>query len=134
MAPLVVWIDREGDEPVYGQIARQIRFRIASGELKPGTALPAVRALSSDLGINLNTVARAYRMLEDEGFVAIRDRAGAEVTAPAARPNPGSRETLRDALREIVARMRQAGMTAEEIERISRHEIASLDADPRRPR
>ena len=77
-------LDWATGEPVYEQIARQIRTRIAAGDLPPGHALPPVRTLASDLGVNLNTVARAYRQLEEQGFVLIRDRSGAEVAAPAA--------------------------------------------------
>ncbi len=135
MAPAqLLWIDRDDDTPVYAQIARQIRSRVAGGELRAGDALPSVRVLASDLGVNLNTVARAYRLLEDEGFVEIRDRSGAVVTAPAARPAPGAKEILRERLRETLARMRQAGMTVEEIDRATRQEIGALDADSRRPR
>ena len=63
-------IDRAHDTPVYEQVADQIRRLVASGRLNPGTSLPSVRQLASDLGVNLNTVARAYRVLEGEGFLA----------------------------------------------------------------
>ena len=56
-------------EPVYEQIVRQIQDRVASGELAPGTALPTVRQLAGDLQLNRNTVARAYKQLEDRGVI-----------------------------------------------------------------
>ena len=110
--------------PVYEQIAGQIRGRIADGELPPGQVLPPVRTLASDLGVNLNTVARAYRLLERQGFVRIRDRAGVEVAAPPARPDAAARDRLAAELREVVVRMRQAGIGAAEIARIAEAAIA----------
>ncbi len=118
----------EGDQgdPVYVQIARQIRARIAARELHPGTLLPAVRTLAADLGLNLNTVARAYRLLAEEGFVTIRDRSGAVVAPPAPTPDSGSRARLLEHLREILARMRQSGVPAGELRRIVEKEITAL--------
>jgi GntR family transcriptional regulator len=55
-SPLTVVVERSSDESVYEQIARQVRFAIASGGLEPGFVLPPVRTLASDLGVNLNTV------------------------------------------------------------------------------
>ncbi len=120
---VVIVIERSSDEPVYEQIARQIRQCVASGELLQGTPLPAVRILASDLGVNLNTVARAYWMLEEEGFLRIRDRSGAEVLAPARKP-AAKREDLLQELRQILARMRQAGFSPEELQRLVEQEIA----------
>ena len=80
---LTITIDRGLNEPVYAQVAHQVRQLIASGALSPGVTLPSVRRLAVDLGVNLNTVARAYRMLEEEGFLIIRGRSGAKVAAPA---------------------------------------------------
>ena len=119
-------VDPALPEPVYEQIARQIRSRIASGALPAGTLLPPVRTLASDLGYNLNTVARAYRTLEEEGFVRIRERSGAEVAAPPRAPVAGARERLRQELGAVLARLRQAGIEADEIRRIVDRQLASL--------
>ena len=78
---LTLSIDRRHEAPVYEQVADQLRRLVASGALDPGTALPSVRQLDGDLGVNLNTIARAYRLLEEEGFLVIRDRAGVAVAA-----------------------------------------------------
>jgi GntR family transcriptional regulator len=125
---IVIVLDWRSDEPVYSQIARQIRARIVSGELPAGTELPAVRSIASDLGVNLNTVARAYRMLEEEHFVVIRDRTGA-VVAPPARDADGSMiERLTEDLGVVLARMRQAGLNSTELRRRVEHELAGLEA------
>ena len=124
---VVIIIERDSGEPVYGQIARQIRDEIASGGLKPGFMLPPVRTLASDLGINLNTVARAYRQLQDDGFIRIRNRSGAEVTPPADVPAPETRERLLDDLRGVLSRLRQAGVPADDLARLVRRELARLE-------
>ena len=121
-----ITVDTGVDEPAYEQIARQIRDQISSGALPPGTALPPVRTLASDLGYNLNTVARAYRRLEEDGFVRIRNRAGAEVVEPADTPRAGTRRRLGRDLNQVVARLRQAGVRPDEIRRMVEREIASL--------
>ncbi len=122
---VTVTVDREQDEPAYEQIARQIRAAIAAGHLPAGTLLPGVRTLAADLGVNLNTVARAYRLLADQRFVHIRDRSGVEVAAPAARPAPDASASLEGELDGLVVRMRQAGLTAEDIRRIIDARIGS---------
>lgn len=124
----VILVDWGSEEPVYAQIARQIRARIASGELPAGTVLPSVRSIASDLGVNLNTVARAYRILEDERFVVIRDRAGARVASPARDADGAVIEGLNEELGVVLARMRQAGLSTSELRRRIERELSDLDA------
>ncbi len=125
MAPVIV-IDASADEPVYAQIARQIRAEIAAGALAPGDVLPSVRTIASDLGVNLNTVARAYRLLEAEGFVAIEEREGARVQPPARRADQAAAETLGEELSVLLARMRQAGLSPAEIRRRVERELMQM--------
>jgi GntR family transcriptional regulator len=63
-------IDLRDPEPITTQIYQGIRREIAAGNLKPGQPLPTVRQLAADLGTSLNTVARAYRLLEADGLAA----------------------------------------------------------------
>ena len=79
---MIVRIDQKSEEPLYLQIRSQIIAAIARGELVPGTALPSVRSLASDLGINLHTVNKAYAVLRDEGYVLMRGRSGAYIADP----------------------------------------------------
>jgi DNA-binding transcriptional regulator YhcF (GntR family) len=124
---LTLTIDRSLEDPVYQQVADQVRRLVASGALSPGTALPSVRQLAGDLGVNLNTVARAYRVLEGEGFLVIRDRAGVAVAAPAEEIEGSARAKLLDEMRATLARLRQAGMTTEELLAVVRREVQAMD-------
>ena len=81
---MFVRIDQALDVPLYQQLRNEIVRGIAQEELAPGDALPSVRNLASDLGINLHTVNKAYALLRDEGYVEMRGRKGAFVAQPAA--------------------------------------------------
>jgi DNA-binding transcriptional regulator YhcF (GntR family) len=124
---LTITIDRGLDEPVYAQVAHQVRQLIASGSLSPGMTLPSVRRLASDLGVNLNTIARAYRMLEQEGFLVIRGRSGAKVAAPAKKAEDSTHIRLVEEMRTMLARFRQAGVTSEELMEFVDRELKTLD-------
>jgi DNA-binding transcriptional regulator YhcF (GntR family) len=126
MIPIIT-IDRGLEEPVYGQVAHQIRQAIASGALAPGTTLPPVRRLAGDLGVNLNTVARAYRLLEGEGFLVIRGRSGVTVAAPAEEGEHSAYAELLVHLRTTLARLRQVGLTGDELLAVVRREALALD-------
>lgn len=78
-ARMVITIDPGSQEPLYRQIRSQIIEAIAAGELVAGDGLPSVRALASDLGVNLHTVNKAYAVLRDEGYLTMRGRSGAVV-------------------------------------------------------
>lgn len=74
---MVIRIDQSDEAPIYLQIRDQIIEGVARGELSSGDSLPSVRQLAADLGINLHTVNKAYAVLRDEGYVAMRGRKGA---------------------------------------------------------
>ncbi|MEV0948065.1 GntR family transcriptional regulator [Rhodococcus sp. NPDC049939] len=101
--------------PPYEQIRRQIAALITSGKVSPGDKLPSLRQLAKDLDVAIGTVARAYRDLEQEGWVESRRGKGTRVarTRPkaASPPSPDLLERLaRDYLTAVVA----AGFDAEE--------------------
>ena len=123
---MTLTIDRSLDSPVYEQVADQVRQFVVTGALSPGAALPSVRQLAGDLGVNLNTIARAYRLLEGERFLVIRDRAGVVVAAPADEIEHSARAKLLDEMRATLARLRQAGMATEELLSITRREVLAI--------
>lgn len=77
----MITLDSTSAVPPFEQIRVQIARQVADGELVAGTRLPTVRRLAEDLGLAVNTVARAYRELEGAGVVATHGRAGTVVTA-----------------------------------------------------
>jgi DNA-binding transcriptional regulator YhcF (GntR family) len=112
------------------QVARQVRDAIATGALRSRELLPAVRSLASDLGVNLNTIAHAYLLLEQQGFVQIRDRSGVEVAEPARRAPAEASAALRDELWHVLSRMRQAGMPPTSIRREIGRQLDRLITPP----
>jgi GntR family transcriptional regulator len=72
-------IDFRSSQPIYMQIMEQIRSKIASGSLRPGDQLPTVRQLAKDLRVNFNTIARAYRQLDEAGLISTQHGRGTYV-------------------------------------------------------
>jgi GntR family transcriptional regulator len=69
-------IDFRSDQPIYVQIMDQVRQMVASGELQQGDQLPTVRQLATEVRVNFNTVARAYRMLDEAGLISTQHGRG----------------------------------------------------------
>ena len=69
-------------EPIYQQLAAQVRAGVARGKLKAGERLPSVRKLSRTLVVNPNTIARAYTELERDGVLHTRQGLGVFVAEP----------------------------------------------------
>ena len=77
----VITIDPASPQPPFEQVRSQLARRISDRTLAVGTRLPTVRGLATELGLAANTVARAYRELEEAGMVETRGRAGTFVSA-----------------------------------------------------
>ena len=73
---LSLQLDFRSGLPIYMQIVNQVQGQVASGVLKPGDQLPTVRALAQELRINFNTVARAYRLLDETGVISTQQGRG----------------------------------------------------------
>jgi DNA-binding transcriptional regulator YhcF (GntR family) len=105
-------IDLDDATPVNRQIVEQLRTLMVEGAVAPGESLPSVRRLAIDLGVHFNTVADAYRVLAEEGWVEISHGRGARVCERKARP--ADDETLnafRKRLRQLAAEMRGLGLS-----------------------
>ena len=112
---LVIMVDKLGEEPLFEQIRNQVVAAIAAGDVRPGDALPSVRSLARDLGINLHTVNKAYATLRDEGFVILLGRRGAFVADAASRPAAGlGEEELERRLARLATEFLASGGTREE--------------------
>jgi len=72
--------------PLFRQIQDQVRYAVSVGALVPGDTLPSIRQLESELGVNRNTVRRAYSDLAAEGLIVMRRGCEARVAVPSAKP------------------------------------------------
>ncbi|MFC6044595.1 GntR family transcriptional regulator [Nocardioides hankookensis] len=94
----------------FEQLRAQVATRAASGDLPAGTRLPTVRALAAELGLAVNTVAKAYRALESDGVITTEGRRGTFVSATAA---AGSTDAVAAAA-AYIADARRLGLTQAE--------------------
>jgi GntR family transcriptional regulator len=76
---LVISVDLRSHVPTYVQIVERVGHLVATGVLKPGDQLPTVRQLATDLRVNFNTVARAYRLLDEAGVISTQQGRGTYV-------------------------------------------------------
>jgi len=119
--------------PIYLQLMEQVKHAIETGALRPGEQLPGIRPLAEELVVNPNTVAKAYRELEHEGVVELRQGAGAFVSDKA--PTKKDADKLR-AAQAIVAtaidKLRARGVTDDEIRRLFEAELSGIYAEGKR--
>lgn len=113
--------------PIYLQLMEQIKHAIETGALRPGEELPGIRRVAVELVINPNTVAKAYRELEHEGFITLRQGAGAFVAENArARLVAEKLRKAQPQLRELVNRLHRLGLAEEEMRRWFEAELSRL--------
>jgi GntR family transcriptional regulator len=117
-------IDTSDRRPIYQQVADGIRSLIARGELPEGASLPPVRQLAADLGVNLNTIAVAYRELQGEGLLTVKHGSGAVVASRTT--NEHSSEELRRPLRSALTQLVLAGLPKGKILGIVSDELRAL--------
>lgn len=89
-------------QPAYLQIVRQVARQAVGGQLRQGQRLPTVRSLASQLGLNFNTVARAYRVLQRRGLISAQRGRGTYVTRRTPRSAGGRRRALVDLTRQYI--------------------------------
>jgi GntR family transcriptional regulator len=106
---MILAIEPSSDTPIYLQLRNQIVDALVQGELTEGDSLPSVRQLAVDLGINLHTVNKAYKVLEDEGYLKIFGRRGAVITAQPAY-NQSYLEQLEASLARLFIEARSHGI------------------------
>ena len=113
--------------PIYLQLMEQVKHSIETGALRPGEQLPGIRPLAEELVINPNTVAKAYRELEHEGVIELRQGAGAFVSRNArAKELTNKFRAGQAVVAAAVERLRARGVTDEEIRRLFEAELAGL--------
>jgi DNA-binding transcriptional regulator YhcF (GntR family) len=107
-------IDAESPVPPFEQLRLQLARQIHDHTLAVGTRLPTIRHLAADLGLAVNTVARAYRELEEAGLIETRGRAGSFVSAA----GEAGRELARRAAADYAAVVARSGLDRDEALRI----------------
>jgi GntR family transcriptional regulator len=119
-------IDPRSPTPLYDQIAARIRVAVAAGELGPGDALPSVRQLASRLRVNPATVVQAYRALEAEGFVEMRQGSGTFIREVEAGRRAKERAAEAERLvREMMAKAARLGLGTKDLARAFKQEVGA---------
>ena len=115
----MIHLDYRDARPIYAQIIDSMKEQISAGILQTGEKLPSVRELASQLTINPNTIQRAYRALEAEGWIVTVPGKGCFVSANG-NCREQERQRLLGMLEETCAALTALGMTREEIAEILR--------------
>lgn len=104
----------EDGVPIYLQIIRHIKQNIVAGDVQNGDEMPSRRVLSALLGVNPNTVQKAYRILEEESIIESRSGVGSYVVLDEAKVARIRNELLENDARTFVEAMRKMGLSKDE--------------------
>ena len=112
-----IHLDFRSHIPIYTQIVEQVKQQLVSGILKPGDQLPTVRALALELRVNFNTVARAYRLLDEAGIISTQQGRGTFIleVPPPERTDKLRQQALEALTRDYLAEAQRLGSSPEEI-------------------
>lgn len=110
---MIIEIDFQSDEAIYIQLRNQIILGIATSAIREGDALPSVRQMADEIGINMHTVNKAYSVLRQEGYLQLDRRRGAIVALDIDKIR--AMEEMRDALRVLLAKACCKDITGEEV-------------------
>ena len=117
-------IDTASRKAMYEQLADGLKEMIARGELREGVTLPPVRQMAADLGVNLNTVAMAYRQLQSEGLITVKHGSGAVVSSLTT--TESTEEEMRKPLRSALTKLVLSGLPRAQIMRMVIDELRFL--------
>ena len=109
------YFEMESGVPIYLQILLYIKRGIAAGTIKDNDELPSRRVLSALLGVNPNTVQKAYHMLEEEGFIQSRSGAKSYIVLDEEKIEATRRQLIEEEARSLVERFRGMGLAREEV-------------------
>ena len=125
-------IDPSNGLAIYDQVVRQVVFAVAAGSLKSGDMVPSVRELARELTINPNTVARAYRQLQDDGVLQSVRGTGLAVTDGASGHCEAQRRALvRDRVQQVLLEAKQSRLDRAELRGLVESELAAPRSRPR---
>ena len=125
----MIELDLRAHIPIYVQIIDQIHKQIDAGELKPGDQLPTVRELADRLEVNFNTVARAYRVLDENGAISTQQGRGTYVIEL----GTGGRATLEEIASRFAAQAYRLGHEPEEVAHAVGYVLGQWEQDGKPP-
>jgi GntR family transcriptional regulator len=117
--------------PVYLQLVEQVKHAIDIGALRAGDQLPGIRRVAEELVINPNTVAKAYRDLEHEGVIELRQGSGAFVAEVGRTRRVAQMKAAQPVLQAAIDRLVRDGLTGDDIRRLVEAELLKLADTPR---
>ena len=122
-------IDPRSPTPLYAQISGRLKVAVAAGELRPGESLPSVRQLAARLRLNPATIAQAYRELESEGFVEMRQGSGTFIkdVATERRAQERGDQAVR-LVRAMLAEAAKLGIQKDDLRRAMDRELGAKSA------
>lgn len=133
-----IHLDLRSDEPIFQQIVRQVEALVTEGSFKPGDQLPTVRELAVDLRINFSTVARAYRVLDEQHLISTQRGRGTYIEQPPAPQSDQGQEDrmshqgegqLEEMAQDFIRSATQSGASREQVERAFQRALAAREHD-----
>lgn len=113
--------------PIYEQIVQAVKLALATGRLKPGDRFPSVRTISTELGVNPNTVQKAATVLTNLGILEIRSGQGSYIAEPSVPSDKRSRlRPLEPLVKELLVEAAQMGVTDEELLELIKEQARKL--------
>ena len=118
-------LDFRSGIPIYLQVVERIKERLAAGQLRPGEQLPTVRALALELRVNFNTIARAYRIMDESGIISTQQGRGTYILEL---PSPEAAENIRlqalaDLTQRYLADAERLGVSPEELDGVMTKQV-----------
>jgi len=127
---MLIAIDFSSETPIYAQIRDQIIIGAAGKALTPGEALPSVRRMAADIGVNVNTVNKAYTILKEEGYITIDRRSGCFISTKTPPVDEAFSSELRARLMPIAASAACRHMGAETFESFCKKIYEDVEVQP----
>ena len=112
-------VNPKSKQPLYEQLVEQLRRQLFLGDMKAGAAMPSVRQLATELGINPNTIQKAYRRMEDEGMIVSVPGRGSFVSENLPDLFAKQRARQEEKLLVMLHVCREMGLTKDEVVRLA---------------
>jgi len=111
---MIIELQPYGEKPIYEQLILEIKRGIITGQLQPSEALPSVRTLASDIGINMHTVNKVYKHLQQEK-VLVKQKSGFVVSPDELKPTGDVLDRLSEKIYDLVIEKELYGLSEEEV-------------------